>query len=74
MAEYRLYTLTAFNSISRPAEIIECDGDSEAIEKATQLLDGHLIEVWEGTRVVVRLDPHEGTNETSAANNSLGTG
>ena len=66
MAEYRLYTLNSFDAISRPPEVIECADDSEAIQKATQLLDGHAIEVWQAARVVVRLEPKQKSDVTQS--------
>jgi hypothetical protein len=42
--------------VSRP-NIIECENDEAAIEKAHQLLDGLAIEVWEKERKVGRLEP-----------------
>jgi hypothetical protein len=40
--------------MSRPAEIIEYTGDFEAIEKAAQFVDGHDVELWERSRLVMR--------------------
>lgn len=33
-----------------------CQDDSEAIEKAKPLVDGHDIELWSGDRLVIRLN------------------
>jgi hypothetical protein len=57
MPEYRIYTLSDGNKIAEPPRVVTCDNDQEAIEQATQLLDGHDIEVWAGARVVSRLRP-----------------
>ena len=39
-----------------PTEVLECDGDSDAMAKAKELLASsatfHLMEVWQGTRKV----------------------
>ena len=52
---YRLYKLRDDDRIVGSPVVIECDSDSEVIEKARAMLDGLDIEVWDGPRVVVRL-------------------
>jgi hypothetical protein len=37
-------------------EPLLCDSDDEAIDKAKRLVDGHDIELWSGSRLVVRLE------------------
>jgi hypothetical protein len=37
------------------AEWIEADDDEAAIEAAKQLMDGHRYELWERSRLVIRL-------------------
>jgi hypothetical protein len=37
-------------------EPIVCGDDSEATEKAKRLVDGHDVELWNGPKLVVRLD------------------
>lgn len=61
MPAYRTYLIDQNNSISGPAEIVECADDFDAIEKAKQLLDGHDVELWEGDRRVMRFfhDPRK---------------
>jgi hypothetical protein len=44
---YRVYFIDPTNHISRPAEIVECTGHLEAIQKAKQFVDGHDVELWE---------------------------
>ena len=56
MKQYRVYTLSTFDAITRPARVLEFENDGEALKEAAQLLDGHNIEVWEGARWVARLD------------------
>ena len=53
MPEYRLFTFNDAGHITGPAAVIH---DDAAIKEAKQLLDGHDIEVWQGTRIVVHLD------------------
>ena len=56
MPEYRLFTFNDAGHITGPAAVIQCADDDAAIKEAKQLLDGHDIEVWQGTRIVVHLD------------------
>jgi hypothetical protein len=55
MSTYRVYFINHDNRISRPPEVIECADDQEATDKALGFVDGHDVEVWEATRLVVRL-------------------
>jgi hypothetical protein len=55
MATYRIYLIESKNHISRPPREIDCEGDDDAIERATQYLDGNDLEVWEGARLVRRI-------------------
>ncbi len=59
MALYRVYTLEYDAHISRPAQIIECADDAEAVEKTRQLRDGKDLELWDGGRLVARFPHHE---------------
>jgi hypothetical protein len=54
MAEYRAY-LVGVDGRFIGFEPIVCADDTEATEKAQRLVDGHDIELWSGTRLVVRL-------------------
>jgi hypothetical protein len=54
MAEYRAYTVGRDGHFIGFEPLI-CADDSEAIERATRLVDGHDIELWSGTRLVIRL-------------------
>jgi hypothetical protein len=57
MPGYRIYVLDNTDHIREPPTIVECENDQLAIEKANQLLDGRVIEVWEQERQVARLAP-----------------
>ena len=61
MPSYRIYFINRANRISRPAEIVEYTGHFEVIEKAQQFADGHDVEVWERSRLVMRFpyDPRK---------------
>ncbi len=54
MAEYRVYSLDYDGHISRPAQIIHCIDDAQAIEQTLQLMDGKDLELWDGARQVAR--------------------
>jgi hypothetical protein len=51
MPNYRVYFLTDGHTTD-PPNIIEANDDSEAIQRAKSLLDGHDLEVWHETRLV----------------------
>ena len=55
VAGYRLYCLDGVNKVAS-ADWIEADDDETAIEVAKVRNDGQLCEVWQGPRLVVRLD------------------
>ena len=56
MREYRVYVLNAGGHVDAPARIITHTDDDAAIQHARQLLDGHDIELWDGPRLVIRLE------------------
>jgi hypothetical protein len=53
--EYRVYPLDA-GRLAGPAQVIVCENDREAIEKAKRLTNGHA-EVWNGARFVTTIRP-----------------
>lgn len=55
VADYRLYGLDGVRKVAS-AEWIEADDDDNAIEVARDRMDGHDCEVWQGRRLVARLD------------------
>lgn len=55
MAGYRLYCLDGVNRVAS-AEWIEADDDEAAIEVARTRYDGSECEVWQGSRLVARVD------------------
>jgi hypothetical protein len=58
MQEYRAY-LVGPDGHFIGFEPLVCANDSEAIEKAKQLIDGRDVELWNGPRFVMRLHPKE---------------
>ena len=55
MSSYRLYGLDGVRKVAS-AEWIEADDDHAAIEAARTRFDGGDCEVWQGRRLVARLD------------------
>ena len=57
MPAYRIYFIDRTDHISGPPKIIDCANDQEAIQKASQFVDRHDVELWERSRLVMRF-PH----------------
>ena len=55
VAEYRLYGLDGVRKVAS-GEWIEADDDEAAIEVATESFGGWICEVWQGLRMVARID------------------
>jgi len=55
---YRVYLYDRANHISRPMKTVEYTGDREAIQKASQFVDRHDVELCERSRLVMRF-PHD---------------
>jgi hypothetical protein len=56
MPIYKAYVLNARDHVATPPREIMADDDAEAMSKASALTDAGEVEVWEGARLVVRLD------------------
>ena len=56
---YRLYVLDRDGHVKEAPQIIECKDDDEAIQRARQSLAGKPIEIWDGARIVGKLQPNE---------------
>ena len=64
MQRYRIYSV---NSSPKPGDpsilglprIVECDNDAEAIRQAREFMDGHDVEVWEGSRLVIAIKSND---------------
>jgi hypothetical protein len=54
VAEYRAFTVGDDGHFVGYEPLI-CYNDDDAIAKASSLMDGHDIELWSGTRLVIRL-------------------
>jgi len=57
MPEYRIYTVKKDGHLAGPPKVVACLDDEAAVNEAKQLLDELNIEVWQGARVVKRLEP-----------------
>ena len=57
MANYRFYVLDKDDQRRSRPGASACPGDAAAVEKATPLLNGRAIEVWDHSRRVFRLEP-----------------
>ena len=57
MTIYRIYVLEDDGHIRFPPEILQCEGDDVAIAEAARRLNRAVVEVWDGARRVIRLDP-----------------
>jgi hypothetical protein len=55
VAKYRIYCIDGGDRVAS-AGWIEADGDEAAIEAAKDTHDGHECELWQGKRLVARLD------------------
>jgi hypothetical protein len=56
MPSYRIYKLSHDNHIFDVPDEIECASDQDAIAHAKAKLNGLDIEVWQGPRMVMRLN------------------
>ena len=66
MPEYKFYSISTDGHIAKPPVIVDCPDDLVAIKNARNYLDGHDVEIWEGTRVVAYLVPESFVEEKKA--------
>jgi hypothetical protein len=57
MPAYRIYTIDKDGHIVGPANIVDAADDQEARQEAKRMLEGHTIELWDGSRRVAKFDP-----------------
>jgi hypothetical protein len=60
MPEYRFYAIHSTNGlITRPPTDQDLPNDAAALEHANQLVNGVGVEIWQGARIVAKLDPKD---------------
>ena len=59
MPDYRIYTVKEDGHLAGPPRIVECTNDEIVVQEARHLLEDQLLEIWQGPRVVMRLDPNQ---------------
>ena len=57
MDAYRFYVVDSKGRVFQPPRIANCKDDAHAIRYARLFLDRQAIEIWEGARRVMRLEP-----------------
>jgi hypothetical protein len=57
MANYRIYVLDKDDHVREPPQVFDCPDDAAAVEKASPLLNGRAVEVWDHSRLVARMEP-----------------
>jgi hypothetical protein len=55
--DYRFYVIKMDGHIAGPPKTIDLPSDEAAVKGAKALLDDRTIEIWQGSRVVCRLEP-----------------
>jgi hypothetical protein len=58
MPDYRAYVIKN-NHVAGVPVVFTCDSDQEAIQQAKKLVDGHDIELWDGSRFVIGIKSKE---------------
>jgi hypothetical protein len=61
MPEYRIFLLKEDGGSAKPSVFITCTNDQEAVDKARQIANGLDVEIWEGSRNIVRGNPPKWT-------------
>ena len=59
MGHYRYYVLDGAKKVAS-AEWIEAEDDETAIEVTKTMMDGHDVELWQGQRLIRRIDRRRG--------------
>ena len=62
MPDYRMFRLE-HGRIKGRAETIKCDNDRHVIDEVRQLQDGLDVEVWDGPRLVMRLNSNRSNEQ-----------
>jgi hypothetical protein len=62
---YRVFPVSPAGRVSGPPTVVECADDEEAIRLARRARDGQDVEIWEGARLVARLQSLQSPKERS---------
>jgi hypothetical protein len=54
--QYKLYRLSAANRVKAPPIILDCADDIEAIREAGKYLEGGSVELWNGNKLIKKLE------------------
>ena len=55
MLDYRIYKLNAKGHVTGAPLVLFCEQDEDVIRKVESLVDGHDVEILQGSRIVTRL-------------------
>ena len=58
MHEYKAYIIGPDGHVTQRIDLV-CETEDEARMHAKQLVDGHAVELWEGSRRIVAFEPKE---------------
>jgi hypothetical protein len=64
VSNYRIYCLDGLNKVAS-ASWLEAEGDEAVLERVKELHDGYKCEVWDGQRLVARVDLRPGGGHPS---------
>ena len=59
MPNYRVYTIIKSDKVAGRADVVTCATDAEALVKARQFLQSNDLEMWQGARMVSRLNAQD---------------
>jgi hypothetical protein len=57
MLDYRVYLLDEDGRVSQIPRMIRCMTDDDATRRARYLQESQGVEVWQGARLVIKIDP-----------------
>jgi hypothetical protein len=66
------YTVTSECHIAGPPNAVDYQDDQAAVIGTKQALDGQSIEIWNGSRLVARLNPQNGAPSTKQHTDGVG--
>jgi hypothetical protein len=59
MPQYQFYAIKPDGHVSGPPAEWNLPNDSEALKEARQMIDGHDVELWQNSRMIAYLTPHD---------------